>query len=88
MQDISDVFHNSVLLIALGACFLAQALKLVVEFAQNREVNWHVLGETGGMPSSHSALVTALAAGIRVAPATPETPPLKIQKPRILSAAF
>ncbi|NJN20683.1 MAG: divergent PAP2 family protein [Leptolyngbya sp. RL_3_1] len=63
MQDISDIFHNSVLLIALGACFLAQALKLVVELAQNRQFNWLVLVETGGMPSSHSALVTALAAG-------------------------
>jgi uncharacterized protein len=64
MQDIGDIFNNRVLLVALIACFIAQALKLVIEIIKNRKLNVQVLVTTGGMPSSHSALVTALAAGI------------------------
>ena len=56
-----ELLHNQVLLIALIACFLAQGLKLVVELVQHQRLNFRVLVETGGMPSSHSALVTALA---------------------------
>jgi acid phosphatase family membrane protein YuiD len=64
MQDVNEILQNRVLMIALGACLLAQALKVVVELIQHRKVNLRVLVETGGMPSSHSALVTALACGI------------------------
>jgi acid phosphatase family membrane protein YuiD len=64
MENVSAVLDNHVLLVALGACFLAQGLKVVVELIRHRKVNLRVLVETGGMPSSHSALVTALACGI------------------------
>lgn len=64
MQDIGDILQNRVLIIALIACLLAQSLKLVFELIQHRKINFRVLVETGGMPSSHSALVTALAGGI------------------------
>ncbi|WP_026104370.1 divergent PAP2 family protein [Anabaena sp. PCC 7108] len=64
MQDIGDIFNNRVLLVALVACFVAQALKLIVELVKNRKLNVRVLVTTGGMPSAHSALVTALAAGV------------------------
>ncbi|MBW4604528.1 MAG: divergent PAP2 family protein [Calothrix sp. FI2-JRJ7] len=64
MQDIGDIFNNRVLLVALTACFIAQAIKLAVEIIKNRKLNVQVLVTTGGMPSAHSALVTALAAGV------------------------
>lgn len=64
MQDIGDILQNRVLLVALAACLLAQFLKLVFELIVHRKINIRVLVETGGMPSSHSALVTALACGI------------------------
>jgi uncharacterized protein len=64
MQDIADILDNRVLLVALVACFIAQALKLVIELVKNQKLNIRVLVTTGGMPSAHSALVTALAAGI------------------------
>ncbi|MBD2498624.1 divergent PAP2 family protein [Nostoc sp. FACHB-280] len=64
MQDIADILNNRVLLVALVACFIAQALKLVIEVVKNQKLNVRVLVTTGGMPSAHSALVTALAAGI------------------------
>jgi acid phosphatase family membrane protein YuiD len=64
MQDFGDIIHNQVLLVSLAACFIAQALKLVIEFAQHQKLNLRVLFETGGMPSAHSALVAALATGV------------------------
>ncbi|MEM6449046.1 MAG: divergent PAP2 family protein [Cyanobacteria bacterium P01_D01_bin.105] len=64
MQDFSQILDNHVLWVALIACVSAQTLKLVVEFAQHRSINPRVLVETGGMPSAHSALVTALACGV------------------------
>ncbi len=64
MQDIGDILNNRVLLVALIACLIAQVLKLAIEIIKNRKLNIQVLVTTGGMPSAHSALVTALAAGI------------------------
>ncbi|MEO0458078.1 MAG: divergent PAP2 family protein [Cyanobacteria bacterium P01_A01_bin.114] len=64
MENFSDIFHNHVLVVALIACLFAQALKVVVELIQHHKLNFRVLVETGGMPSAHSALVTALAFGI------------------------
>lgn len=64
MQDIGLVFQNSVLIVAIAACLIAQALKLVVELIWHRKATFRTLVETGGMPSAHSALVTALAAGV------------------------
>ena len=64
MQEVSDVFHNQILLVALLACITAQGLKLIIELFRNRKVNFRYLVTTGGMPSAHSALVGALATGI------------------------
>ncbi|GAB1543399.1 divergent PAP2 family protein [Scytonema sp. NUACC21] len=64
MQNIGDILENRVLFVALVASLIAQGLKLVIELVKNRKLNVNVLVATGGMPSAHSALVTALAAGI------------------------
>ncbi|MGQ4647434.1 divergent PAP2 family protein [Lyngbya aestuarii] len=64
MQDFGDILDNHVLLVAVIACLVAQLSKLLVELTKNRKFNLRVLVTTGGMPSSHSALVTALAVGV------------------------
>jgi uncharacterized protein len=64
MQDIGNIFDNRVLMVALVACIIAQALKLVIDLVKHRKLNVRVLVTTGGMPSAHSAFVTALAAGV------------------------
>jgi uncharacterized protein len=48
----------------LAACLLAQVIKGVVDIIKNRKLNVRVVLGSGGMPSSHSALVTALATGV------------------------
>jgi acid phosphatase family membrane protein YuiD len=55
------VLDNAVLGAALSAWLLAQLLKLPVEYVRSRNWNWALLLRAGGMPSSHSALVAALA---------------------------
>jgi acid phosphatase family membrane protein YuiD len=64
MDTYSDILNNHVLIVALIACFTAQGLKAIVELVRHRKLNLRVLVETGGMPSAHSALVTALACGV------------------------
>ncbi len=64
MQDFGDIIYNRVLLVSLSATLIAQMLKLVAELIKNRKLNFRVLVTTGGMPSSHSALVAALATGV------------------------
>jgi acid phosphatase family membrane protein YuiD len=55
---------NAVLWWGLAACGIAQLSKLVIELVQHRRWNPKVLVETGGMPSSHSALLTGTAAAL------------------------
>lgn len=64
MQDFANVLHNMVLVVAIAACLIAQVLKLVVELVRHGKVTVRTLFETGGMPSAHSAFVTALATGV------------------------
>jgi acid phosphatase family membrane protein YuiD len=64
MNTFSEILDNHVLIVALIACFTAQGLKAIIELVRHRELNLKVLVETGGMPSAHSALVTALACGV------------------------
>ena len=66
MYDFGSILDNRVLLLALIACLIAQATKLLIELIRHQKVNLKVLVETGGMPSSHSALVTALATGVGI----------------------
>lgn len=64
MEDFSGILDNHILIVALAACLSAQLLKGILELVRHRKLNLRVMVETGGMPSSHSALVTALACGI------------------------
>jgi hypothetical protein len=64
MQEFADIFNNQVLLVAVIACLVAQLSKLLVELTKHGKITFRTLVTTGGMPSAHSALVTALAAGV------------------------
>ncbi len=58
------IFDNAVLAWGLAACGIAQFSKLLFELIFKQRWRPSVLIETGGMPSSHSALVTGTAAGV------------------------
>ena len=55
---------NKILLIAVSAWAAAQVLKLLIAWAVYRKLDLTYLTTGGGMPSSHSATVCALAASI------------------------
>jgi len=57
---------NDVIWVAVVAGTLAQFLKPLTYWLRTREFDWHHLAATGGMPSSHSALVSALGMGIGI----------------------
>ncbi len=61
-----EILDNSVLSWSLIACLFAQISKLFIELLIFQKWRPAVLIETGGMPSSHSALVTATASGIGI----------------------
>lgn len=54
------LLYNPVLLSALSAWLIAQGLKVLIELVTKRSMNWALLFQAGGMPSSHSAMVSAL----------------------------
>jgi len=60
----NTVFSNQILILALLAGFLAQGIKLIVTLFQTGKLDLRVIVSSGGMPSSHSALVSALATGV------------------------
>ena len=64
MQEITDILHNRILMVALLACVSAQGLKLVIDLISTRRLNVTYLLSPGGMPSAHSALVGALATSV------------------------
>ena len=64
MSEFFTIFNNSVLFWSLLSCLLAQFLKIVFNFFSNGEIRFAIMFETGGMPSSHSALITGAASGI------------------------
>ena len=64
MPDFFNILSNSVLIVALAACFSAQFLKFLGGIVIQRKFDLHNLFGTGGMPSSHSAFVVAMAAGV------------------------
>lgn len=61
---VREVINNDLLWISIVASTLAQFLKPLTYWWRTKEFDWHHISETGGMPSSHAALVSALATGL------------------------
>ena len=64
MPEFFSFFNNSVLFWSVLSCLLAQFLKIIFNFFSTGEIRFGIMFETGGMPSSHSALITGATAGI------------------------
>ncbi|NIR62277.1 MAG: divergent PAP2 family protein [candidate division Zixibacteria bacterium] len=58
------IFQSPVFVAAIISWFLAQALKVPTGYLRTKEVNWASLLNPGGMPSSHSSIITATTYGI------------------------
>jgi acid phosphatase family membrane protein YuiD len=62
-MNLGGILQNHVLLTAIAGWFIAQLLKVPVNYLRERKWNWALFFAAGGMPSSHSALVTSTAMG-------------------------
>jgi acid phosphatase family membrane protein YuiD len=58
------ILTNFPLWAALAAIGFAQFVKVPIQYIASRKIDWSLLTSTGGMPSSHSAAVTALTTAI------------------------
>lgn len=65
-MNLVTLLQNKALIAGLTAWALAQIIKIPLDYLRTRRWNWALLLTTGGMPSSHSALMTAttLAVGL------------------------
>ncbi len=59
-----ELFKSPVAIAGFSAWFLAQVLKVPVEYLRHKEWNWALWASAGGMPSSHSALMTGVTLSI------------------------
>ena len=64
MQELMALLNNQLLFWSLIACISAQLLKVLFNFFSNGEIRLNIIFETGGMPSSHSSLITGVASGL------------------------
>ena len=66
MNALQALVGNRILWTCLAAWFLAQVLKIPRVWLKEKRFSWKILFELGGMPSSHSATVSALATSIGI----------------------
>jgi len=57
----SALIHNRVIVAAFLAWMLGQFLKFPLYYLITKRWNWGIMFSSGGLPSSHSSLVTAVA---------------------------
>lgn len=65
-EILNQFWHADVLWLSLIASSLAQFLKPFFYKMRTGVFDWHQMAGTGGMPSSHSAMVSALATGVGI----------------------
>ncbi|GAA0326579.1 divergent PAP2 family protein [Bacillus carboniphilus] len=61
-----ELFLNFPLVAAISAIIFAQFIKIPISFVATKKWDWSLFNSTGGMPSSHSAGVTALTTGVAI----------------------
>lgn len=64
MNDFSSVLNNKIMWVSLLAWALAQSAKIFINFLVERKLDYKLLISSGGFPSSHTAIVWALAVEI------------------------
>jgi acid phosphatase family membrane protein YuiD len=61
---ISEIITNEVLIIPIVSWFITQLVKMIIELLKGNGLDFRYLVSSGGMPSSHSAIVSALATAV------------------------
>ena len=61
-----EFLSNKVLIAAFWGWFIAQGLKIIAKYFRIKKIDFSRMVGSGGMPSSHSALVTSLTTAIAI----------------------
>jgi len=61
---LNEIITNKILIIPICSWAMAQLLKVIIILIQKKQLDLRHLVSTGGMPSSHSAVVSALATSV------------------------
>lgn len=56
--------NNKVVMASFLSWFVAQSLKIIIEYIKYRKLDFSKMISSGGMPSSHSALVTSMSTAV------------------------
>lgn len=66
MEILKYIYNNGieVLIAAIAANLIAQWIKIIRYSFKRKKINYAIMFATGGMPSSHSSTVSALAASV------------------------
>ncbi len=62
----NELFANPILQAVFVPWLIAQIVKPIIEYIRKRKINLRLLVSAGGMPSSHSASVCALATAVGI----------------------
>ncbi len=62
MEGLRELLHNDILIAGVLSWFTAQVIKTILYAVLNKEIDFSRMIGDGGMPSAHSATVTAVAA--------------------------
>lgn len=60
------LLHNSVLVSAVSAWFIAQLIKVALTAVVEKELKWERLHGSGGMPSAHTATIMAASTAVGI----------------------
>lgn len=63
-MSFSAAINNPILQAAFLGWFAAQVLKVIFVFLKEKKLDWAKMISSGGMPSSHSSLVVAVATAV------------------------
>jgi acid phosphatase family membrane protein YuiD len=63
---LEDILGNKALWVPVAAWCLAQILKVIIQSVKEKRVSFSYILTMGGMPSSHTALVCALATTVAI----------------------
>jgi len=66
MNIIYEILNNKMVTLMVSIWLLIQIFKFLVDFIKYKKVNFKRLVGSGGMPSSHSAVVTCLATTVGI----------------------
>ena len=67
MQDIlTQIYRNKIFMVTLSSWIIAQSIKVLIGIIQQRKFDFRWFVGTGGMPSSHSAGASCLAAAVGI----------------------